>query len=363
MRIFVVNPGSTSTKIALIENDSTIFLENISHDVEELKQFRDFTDQFDYRVGSIRRMVNEHHLDMETVDVFAGRGGGLFPTEGGVYVIDDLLLRHSYEGVNGVRHPALLGPKIADAFAKIYGKPAYVVNPPDVDELQDVARVTGVKGIYRTIHLHALNLKETAIRHAQLSGKDYKDLRLIVCHLGGGISVSAHRNGKMIDGNDIAGGEGPMAPTRCGGMSVTTLLKCMEEKTPAEVKALCVKDGGFMSHFGTSDALEVFQRGQQGDRMARLVWDAMIYQITKEIGAMAAVLEGDVDGILLGGGLAHNDDLTEKIRSACGWIAPVSIYPGEFEMEAMAAGAMRVLRGEEEAKRYTGKPVWEGFDF
>ena len=223
--------------------------------------------------------------------------------------------------------------------------------------------MTGIKGVYRLIHLHALNLKETAIRHAASLGKRYEDCNFIVCHIGGGISVSAHRQGRMVDGFDIAGGEGPMAPTRSGSVSIANLLDYAETHTPQEMRQLCTKSGGFVSHLGISDALELTRRAENGDAYAAMVWNSMIYQIEKCIGSMAAVLHGKIDGILLGGGMVHSKDLVRQIQDACSWIAPVSAYPGEFEMEAMAAGASRVLSGQEELKVYTGKPVWTGFSF
>jgi butyrate kinase len=224
--------------------------------------------------------------------------------------------------------------------------------------------MTGVKGVYRNVHLHALNLKETAIQHAASLGKKYEDCNFVVCHIGGGISISAHQKGRMIDGNDIVGGEGPMAPTRCGSIPAVELIcLCYSGISQKEALALCTKTGGLVNHLGTSDAREVSQRAEAGDKHAKLVWDTMLYQIIKEIGAMAAALHGQVDGILLGGGMVHNSQLVETIRESCGFIAPVTAYPGEFEMEAMAAGAIRVLNGEEAAKEYTGQPLWNKADF
>lgn len=245
----------------------------------------------------------------------------------------------------------------------MYGAKAYTVNPPDVDELQDLARMTGIKGVYRMVHLHALNLKETAIRHAESLGKAYEDCDFVVCHIGGGISISAHRGGKMVDGFDIVGGEGPMAPTRCGSVCAADLLKYCEGKDLKEVKKLCTRSGGFVSHTGISDALELTKRAENGDPYAEMLWNTMIYQITKCIGSMAAVLHGKVDGILLGGGMVYNQDLVNQVKEACGWIAPVCAYPGEFEMEAMAAGAGRVLDGKEAVKTYSGVCNFQGFDF
>ena len=363
MKIFTINPGSTSTKIALFEDETCLFSKNVAHAAEALAQYKGISEQLPYRMETIRALLQESGVSLEGIDAVVGRGGGLIAMEGGTYPVDELILDHATRGANGVQHPAQLGPQLAHLFAEEYKVPAFVVNPPDVDELQEVARVTGIKGVNRVIHLHALNLKETAIRHAATLGKAYEECNFVVCHIGGGVSVSAHRAGRMVDGYDIVGGEGPMAPTRCGAVAVADLLRYMKGKDLKEIEALCTKTGGFVSHVGISDAIELTRRAEEGDKEAAMVWNAMIYQIEKAIGSMAAVLHGHVDGILLGGGMVHSKDLVEKIIESCGWIAPVTAYPGEFEMEAMAAGAIRVLTGKEQAKTYTGKPVWSGFDY
>ena len=362
-KIFTINPGSTSTKIALIEGETVLFSKNVSHDANKLAEFDGISAQKPYRVETILNLLKENNVSLEGIDACVGRGGGLIAMEGGTYGIDELVLDHATRGANGIQHPAQLGPQIAAEFAKEYNCPAFVVNPPDVDELQDLARLTGIKGVNRSCHLHTLNLKETAIRHADSQGKKYAEQNYVVCHIGGGISVSAHRNGKMIDGFDIVGGEGPMAPTRSGSVAVADLLRYAKGKDLAEVKGVCTRTGGLVSHLGTSDALEVFNRAEAGDKYAKMVWDTMIYQINKCIGSMAAALHGKVDGILLGGGMVYNKNLVAQIKEACEWIAPVYEYPGEFEMEAMAAGAARVLAGVEEVKTYKGTPIWTGFDF
>ena len=357
-RILAINPGSTSTKIGCFDGEKEIFSTNVSHDAAKLAEFASISDQMPYRIETILTALKEANIDLSTVDAFVGRGGGLLASEGGTYEVNEVLLDHAYRGANGVQHPAQLGSQIAHAFAKEQGKPSFVVNPPDTDELCLEARITGISGVYRNVHLHALNLKETAIRHAHGLGKKYEDCNFVVCHIGGGISISAHCHGKMIDGNDIVGGEGPMAPTRCGEVPVAEIVKYASKHDLKEVKALCTRTGGFVSHLGTSDAREVNKLAEEGNKTAKLVWEAMLYQIVKYIGAMAATLHGKVDGILLGGGMVHDKGLVEYITKACSWIAPVSPYPGEFELEAMAAGAIRVLSGEEKAKIYTGKPCW-----
>ena len=361
-RVLVINPGSTSTKVGLFDGEKPVFTANVAHEASELAKFAGVSDRLPYRLGLIEAALAENGVDLASVDAFVGRGGGLLPLPGGTYEVDDVLLDHSTRGANGVQHPAQLGPQIAHALAARCGRPAFVVNPPDTDELCDEARMTGVRGVYRHVHLHALNLKETAIRHAASMGRAYEDCRFVVCHIGGGISVSAHDHGKMVDGADIVGGEGPMAPTRAGALPVAEVLNYLEAgHGVAETRRLCMKTGGFVDLLGTSDALEVSQRAEAGDEAARRAWDAMVYQICKEIGAMAAALGGGVDGILLGGGMVHNKGLVAAIGKRCGWIAPVTAYPGEFELEAMAAGARRVLDGAETPRRYSGRPVFEGF--
>ncbi len=361
-RVLVINPGSTSTKVGVFDGERAVFTVNVAHEASELAKFAGVSDQLPYRVGLIDQALAENGVELASIDAFVGRGGGLLPLPGGTYEVDDVLLDHATRGANGVQHPAQLGPQIARAFAGRVGKPAFVVNPPDTDELCDEARMTGVRGVYRHVHLHALNLKETAIRHAASAGRAYEECRFVACHIGGGISVSAHDRGRMVDGADIVGGEGPMAPTRCGALPVAEVLDYLDAgHATADVRRMCMKTGGFVDLLGTSDALEVSRRAEAGDEAYRRAWDAMVYQICKEIGAMAAVLGGNVDGILLGGGMVHNKGLVRAIEERCGWIAPVTAYPGEFELEAMAAGARRVLDGVEKPLRYSGKPVFEGF--
>jgi butyrate kinase len=362
-KVFTINPGSTSTKIALFNGCEAVYSKKVVHDADSLKSFKTLADQFEYRYQTIQRSLESDGMSLENLDAVVGRGGGLLSMEGGTYEIDDLLLEHSMRGANGVQHPANLGPKLAFTFAHRCMARSFVVNPPDVDELQDVARLTGIKGVYRTVHLHALSLKETAIRHAAGLGKRYEDCNFIGCHIGGGISICAHFHGRMIDGFDIVGGEGPMAPTRCGSISVSTLLDYCRGKDPEEVKQLCTKTGGLVSHIGISDALELTIRAKNGDKKADLLWQTMMYQINKCIGSMAAVLHGTVDGILVSGGMARDADLLAHINSACGWIAPVTAYADDLEMEAMAAGAVRVLQKKETVKKYKGVSCFTGFDF
>lgn len=362
-RVLVINPGSTSTKVGLFEGDRSVFDKTVDHDAADLAAYPAISDQLPYRRATILSALAENGVDLDSVDAFVGRGGGLLPLEGGTYVIDDMLLADARRGANGVQHPAQLGSQIAHELAmEAGGKPAFVVNPPDTDELCDSARMTGVAGVYRHVHLHALNLKETAIRHATSLGRRYEDCNFVVCHVGGGISVSAHEHGRMIDGNDIVGGEGPMTPTRSGSLPVAEVLNCLDGgATVSDVRTLTLKRGGFVSLCGTSDAREVRARAAAGDMGAKRAWEAMVYQVCHWIGAMACALKGNVDGILLGGGMAQAHQLVDGVTESCAWIAPITVYPGEFELEAMAAGACRVLDGVEQARIYTGEPVWSGF--
>ena len=361
-RILVINPGSTSTKISMFENETCLFTEDTFHDSSELLAFPTINDQLDYRMAVLRQFLKEKGIDLSTVDAIVGRGGGCYSIVGGVYKIDDLLIRDTREAKGKLYHSSMLGVQMAKALSDECKGLLLMMDPPVVDELCDLARITGVRGVYRTAICHALNLKETARRHAKRLGKKYEECNLIVSHIDGGISVTAHKNGRMIDGNDAGGGEGPFTPTRMGTMAVTDVIGALGDKTHQELKALCSQAGGLTSHFGTSNSDIIHTMVEQGDPRATRVWQAMIYQVCKAIGSMAAVLEGKVDGIVLTGGLLRFPDVLDDITRRCGWIAPVTAYPGEFEQEAMAAGAMRVLTGEEEALTYSGKPVWDGFE-
>lgn len=361
-RIFVVNPGSTSTKLSLFENERCLFTENAFHDSSVLLGFETINEQLDYRMDVIHQFLMEKGIDLTGVDAIVGRGGACYPVPGGVYEIDEQLVRHTREARGGIYHSSMLGVQMVRVLHEKYGGLALMMDPPVVDELCDLARVTGVRGVYRRAAVHALNLKATARTHAKRIGRRYEDCNFIVCHIDGGISVTAHARGRMIDGNNASGGEGPFTPTRMGSMALTDVITVLGEKTHRELRSLCSVTGGLTSHFGTSNSDEIHAMVEAGDVRAVRVWQAMIYQICKEIGAMAAVLEGRVDAILLTGGLLRFDDVEEGVRRRCGFIAPVTAYPGEFEQEAMAAGAMRVLTGEEEALAYPGKPVWSGFE-
>lgn len=361
-KVFAINPGSTSTKIAMFKGDKCLFSSNVSHDAKKLRQFPEISDQFAYRKQTILEEVAKAGLTLEGMDAFSGRGGGLVGLPGGVYPVNQILLHHATVGFT-VKHPATLGAQLAHAFAGQYGGQAFVVNPPDVDEFADVARITGWKGVYRESRIHALNQKEIGIRYAAAHSRRYEDMDLVICHLGGGISVTAHRHGRMIDSNDIAQGDGPMAPTRGGAIPVKDVIDlCFAEgATPAAMKARMSKTGGLVDHLGTADAREVRAMIENGSDYAKLVYDAMIYQVGKYIGNMACALNGKVEAILLTGGLAHDRYLTDAVTKMVRWIAPVTVMAGEFEMEALAAGAIRALSGQEKPREYTGVPVFQGF--
>lgn len=345
----------------MFENETCVFTEDVFHDSSVLCKFPSINDQLDYRMEVVRQFLKDGNIDLNGIDAIVGRGGGCYSVTGGIYEIDNLLIEDTKEAKGGLYHSSMLGVQMANELHRKYGGIMLMMDPPVVDELCDLARVTGVDGIYRKAVSHALNLKETARKHAAGMGRRYEDCNFIVCHIDGGISITAHKKGRMIDGNDAGGGEGPFTPTRMGSMAVTDIIHYFSDKSQEEMKALCSQEGGLSSYYGTSNSDTIHLMVENGDKKAARVWNAMIYQVIKYIGAMSTVLQGKVDGILLTGGLLRFKEVEEQIRESCGWIAPVTAYPGEFEQEAMAQGALRVLRGEEKAKKYPGKPVWDGF--
>ena len=364
IRILAINPGSTSTKIALFDDYDELFSVSIQHTPEELQAYAEIQDQFDFRTELIERAVAKTGYALEDVDVFSGRGGGLVSVAGGVYNVSDLLVEHAAKGMTG-QHPAQLGAQISKRLSDKFGGRAVVVNPPDTDEFCDVARVTGLRGISRESHIHALNQKEVASRFCVSRGLKYEDVNLIICHLGGGVSVTAHKKGRMIDSNDIIKGSGPMTPTRAGDIPYATVIELAYsgKYTKKELMDRLNKDGGLIDHFGTSDIRDVLRMADDGDRYAETVKNGMLYQIAKYIGAMAVALKGRINAIIITGGISNRESFIDSVKEYITWIAEVVVMPGEFEIYALVAGAVRVMRGEEMAKTYTGVPVWNGFEF
>lgn len=361
-RVLVINPGSTSTKLSLFEGRKCLLDTDVFHDSSVLLGFPTINDQLPYRMQVLWDFLKENHLDLTGIDAIVGRGGSCQPVESGVYRINEQLIEDTRNAVGGLYHSSMLGVQMAAEVQKRYGGEMFMVDPPVVDELCDLARITGVKGVYRKAVSHALNLHETARRHAAHLGRRYEDCNFIVCHIDGGISITAHAHGRVIDGNDAGGGEGPFTPTRMGSMAVTDVIRLVEQgMDTAQLRRLSSQAGGLTSWFGTSSADRIHALVEQGDPEAVRVWNAMIYQTVKWIGAMSTVLQGKVDGIVLTGGLLRFEEITDTIRKDCGWIAPVTAYPGEFEQEAMAFSALGVLEGRIQAKTYTGRPAWEGF--
>ena len=379
-KIFVINPGSTSTKLAYFEDEEKLFETSVFHDAPVLASLGKTENQIEYRLELIKEFLDKNGIDLSGLDAVVGRGGASMPCSGGTYEANDLLISDNINAVSGVDHPANLGLPLAARLQREYGGRVFMVDSPKTDEFCDLARVTGVPGIYRTSSTHALNIKGTVRMHCRRNNVRYEDGNYIVCHIDGGMTVSAHDHGRMIDATNNAAGEGPFTPTRTGALPVSAVIDYFfdnEHKSRIGIedadfgsfevslsaaREVLTRNAGLTGYFGTSNSDVIHEMVEAGDPKAVRVWDAMIYNICKSIGGMAAVLSGKVDGIVCGGGLLRFDDLQQKIRSRCEWIAPVSFYPGEVEHEAMAAGALRVLRGEEEPLVYTGEPVFKGFD-
>ena len=360
-RLLVINPGSTSTKVSLFENERPVFERSLFHDSSVLLKFPHVNDQLPFRRDVILGMLREEGVDPTSIDAFVGRGGSARTQPGGVTVVDERLHADTVAAVGGSEHPAKLGVMLAWSFANEYGRVAYTLNPTNADEFCDCARLTGIRGVYRSSHSHVLNQKAVAAHHAASLGRRYEDCDFIVAHIDGGITVAAHEHGRMVDGNMGADGEGAFSPTRIGSVNVLSVLDYLETHTAAELRLKCTRAGGFVEFFGTSNADTVHAAVERGDPKAVLVWRTMIYQIAKMIGEMSAVLRGRVDAILLTGGLVRFADIVEGIRERCGFIAPVATYPGEMEQEALALPVLEVLRGRAEALAYSGRDVWQGF--
>jgi len=363
-RIFTLSPGSTSTKLAVFEDDKRIFKANVTHDPAVLKTFNRVSEQLPYRVETIMTELEKAGIKLEDMDAFSAYSGGLASTCSGIFPVNDKIVEDCSSG-RLFEHPAILGAQIIHEFSLKTGKPAMLVNPPDVDELEDVARITGVKGVYRESHVHVLNQIEVALRAAAELGKKREDCNFVVCHVGGGLSITAQKHGKLVDANDVLNGDGPMCPNRAGNVPDLPLIKMAYsgKYTQKEVEAMISKTGGLLGLLGTDSALEIGERIANGDQWAKLVYDAFAYQLAKYIGSYACVLGGKVDAIVMTGGVSNDKNFIEKVKEYAGWIAPFIVYGGDFEMEALASGAIRYLKGEEEPKEYTGEPVWTGFDY
>ena len=361
-RILVINPGSTSTKVSLFEDETSKFEKNLFHDSSVLLKFPHVNDQMPFRRDVILAMLKDEGVAPESIDAFVGRGGSACSQPGGLMKIDKKLFDDTVAGVGGSEHPARLGVMLAWSFAEEYKRPAFTLNATNVDEFGELARLTGIRGIYRTSHSHVLNQKAVAEFHAEKKlGRRYEECNFIVAHIDGGITVAAHERGRMVDGNMGADGEGAFTPTRIGSVPVLQLLDYIEAHSVADVRLRCSRAGGFTDLFGTSNSDTIHALVDKGDRKATLVWNTMVYQICKMIGEMSAVLCGKVDAILLTGGLLRFPDVEETIKRRCGFIAPIASYPGEMEQEAMALPALKALRGEIEPRTYTGRNVWDGF--
>lgn len=353
IRSLIINPGSTSTKIGVFEDETQILDKTLRHSTEEIAQFATIFAQKDFRKQIILDALKEENIDPKSFQVIVGRGGLLKPIPGGTYAVNDALLADLKNPPQG-EHASNLGGILAREIGDELGVPSYIVDPVVVDEMEPVARISGVPEISRVSIFHALNQKAMARRYAKEVGKKYTDLNLIVVHMGGGVSVGAHEKGRVVDVFNALDGDGAFSPERAGGLPSGALIKMCYESglTEAEMRKKTVGNGGFNAYLGTNDARDVEKRVNEGDKEATLIRDAFVYQMSKNIGAMAAVLSGKVDAIIMTGGIAYDKAITQMISDRVSFIAPVKLYPGEDELLALAQGALRVMNGEEEAKAY-----------
>lgn len=352
IKSLIINPGSTSTKIAVFEDETMLFDKTLRHTTEEISQYDTIFDQKEFRKNIILDFLKEQNFDIATLDMVVGRGGLVKPIPGGTYRVSDALVEDLKIGPQG-QHASNLGGVLAREIADSIGKPSFIVDPVAVDELQPIARVSGMPEIERNSIFHPLNQKAMARRYAKENGKKYEDINVIVAHMGGGVSVGAHRKGQVVDVSNALEGDGAFSPERAGGLPVGPLLRlCFSGKyTEKELYKKLVGGGGFNAYLGTNDMQEVTKMAET-DEKAKLLFDAFVYQVSKDIGARAATLKGEVDAIILTGGIAYGNKVTDGIKDYVGWIAPVVVYPGEDELLALAQGGLRVLNGEEEAKEY-----------
>lgn len=352
MKLLIINPGSTSTKIAVYEDTTPVLVQNIPHSVQELKAFERVSDQFEFRRDLVIKALEEDGIPLE-FDAVMGRGGLLKPIEAGVYEVNDVMLKEIEHPMRN--HACNLGTRIAaDIAARIPGCRAMMADPGVVDELEDVARISGSPIMPRITTWHALNQRAIARRHAKAMNTRYEDLNLIICHLGGGISVGAHRHGRCIDVNNAFDGEGPFSPERAGSLPPGSLIDlCYSGKyTIEQLKRRISGNAGLAAHLGTTDVAAIVKNIENGDKKAELVLNAMIYNISKAIGGAAVALFGKVDAVLLTGGVAHSEYVTSRIRERVAFIAPTFVYPGEDEMLSMAINGVGALNGELEVKEY-----------
>jgi butyrate kinase len=353
MLLLIINPGSTSTKIALYEDEREVLSENISHSAEELAPFARIVDQKGFRKDIVLAALRKKGVEPKDLAAVVGRGGLLAPIPSGVYRVNDRMLEDLFKGVQG-EHASNLGGLIADEIARPLGLPAFIVDPVVVDELDDWARLSGVPDIRRRSIFHALNHKYSARLAARELGRSYESLDLVVCHLGGGITVGAHKHGRVVDVNNGLDGEGPITPERAGTVPAGDLVALAFSGRYAEkdLKKMITGRGGMVAHLGTNDMRETLKRVAAGDARAALVLEAMIKTVAKQVGACAAVLEGRVDGIVLTGGLAFATEFIDRITEHVRSLGPVFVFPGENEMVALAEAGLRVIRGEDEARIY-----------
>ncbi|MBU3160329.1 butyrate kinase [Clostridium frigoris] len=352
-KLLIINPGSTSTKIGVYEDEKEILEETLRHSSKEIDAFNSIFEQLEFRKSVILNVLKEKNFDINTLDAIVGRGGFLKSIEGGTYAVNEAMLRDLKIGVQG-QHAANLGGIIANEIGESLNIPSFIVDPVVVDEMKDVARLSGIPDIDRKSIFHALNQKAVAKRYAKENGKKYEEVNLIVAHMGGGVTVGAHQNGKVIDVNNGLDGDGPFSPERSGGLPSGDLAKlCFSGKyTLAEIQKKINGKGGFVAYLNTNDVRDALKMSQAGDKKAKLIIQAMGYQVAKEIGSCAAVLSGKVDAIILTGGIAYGEAVCNYITSRVKFIADVVIYPGEDELLALAQGGIGVLSGKEQAKVY-----------
>lgn len=353
IKSLIINPGSTSTKIGVFEDETLLFEETLRHSTEEITSYPSIYAQKDFRKKIITDLLESKEFDIKSLHVVVGRGGMLKPIPGGTYPVTDDLLEDLKIGKQG-QHASNLGGILAKEIADSIGVPSYIVDPVVVDELDSVSRFSGVKELPRTSVFHALNQKAVAKRYAKENGKKYEDLNLIVVHMGGGVSVGAHNKGKVIDVFNALDGDGAFSPERAGSVPSGALVKmCFSGKyTEKEVYARICGKGGMNDYLGTNDMRDVDKLAEEGDAYAAEVRDAFIFQVAKDIGSMACVLKGQVEQIIVTGGIAYDDYVVDGLKERAGFIAPFTVYPGEDELLALAQGALRVISGEEEAMKY-----------